>query len=185
MSHALVIGGSGMLREASIDLAQRFDAVSVVGRSKSRLESLKNSCARIHPLAVDYTDQEKLCAEIDRAVREHGPVSLAVFWVHDTAPEVPVEVSRILSRSAKGVVDIYHVLGSAAASPENDATELLALFRGISKIAYHQIILGFVVEDGSARWLTNREISAGVTRALLQQDPRSIVGSVRPWQLRP
>ena len=61
-----------MLREASIDLAQRFDAVSVVGRSKSRLESLKNSCARIHPLAVDYTDQEKLCAEIDRAARANA-----------------------------------------------------------------------------------------------------------------
>jgi len=42
-----------------------------------------------------------------------------------------------------------------------------------------------VVEGGHSRWLSNAEISAGVSRALAGRDPVTIVGSVGPWSARP
>jgi hypothetical protein len=46
-------------------------------------------------------------------------------------------------------------------------------------------VLGFVVENGQSRWLTDAEISDGVGRALESDDPVTIVGTVTPWSARP
>jgi hypothetical protein len=46
-------------------------------------------------------------------------------------------------------------------------------------------VLGFVVESGTSRWLTNAEISAGVGHALESEEPVTIIGTVTPWAARP
>ncbi len=66
--------------------------------------------------------------------------------------------------------------------------------------SYHEVILGFINEQPPAaaikgygltasahktRWLTWEEISAGVLLAITTRKPRSIVGTVEPWSLRP
>ncbi|WP_158582332.1 hypothetical protein [Rummeliibacillus sp. POC4] len=42
MSHALIIGGSGMLKEASVWLASQYDDVTVIGRRKKKMDFLKH-----------------------------------------------------------------------------------------------------------------------------------------------
>ena len=48
-----------------------------------------------------------------------------------------------------------------------------------------QAILGFVVEGGRSRWLTDAEIAAGVLAAIDGDEDPSVVGTVRPWTMRP
>jgi hypothetical protein len=47
------------------------------------------------------------------------------------------------------------------------------------------VVLGFVLEAGKSRWLTNAEISDGVFAAIAAQAPHSIVGTVEPWSAKP
>ena len=65
MSHVLIIGGSGMLKGTSIWLASKYDYVTVIGRSKKKMESLINQCNNIKPLYLDYHDTRNLKLEIE------------------------------------------------------------------------------------------------------------------------
>jgi hypothetical protein len=76
------------------------------------------------------------------------------------------------------------VLGSASADPARP--ERLAEWRSLIPAPKLRLaVLGFVVENGQSRWLTDAEISDGVGRALESDDPVTIVGTVTPWSARP
>jgi hypothetical protein len=57
--------------------------------------------------------------------------------------------------------------------------------RGLPDCALRQVILGFQVENGRARWLTDDEISGGVLRAVRMDAIFSVIGQVDPWTARP
>jgi hypothetical protein len=91
-------------------------------------------------------------------------------------------------RIARQVSEIYcEVLGSASADPAKPErlAAWQALFRPLPAPSLRLAVLGFVIEGGHARWLTNDEISAGVLRALESADPVTIIGTVTPWGARP
>ncbi|WP_400242173.1 hypothetical protein AB3U99_14995 [Niallia sp. JL1B1071] len=46
--------------------------------------------------------------------------------------------------------------------------------------SYHQIQLGFILEKNYSRWLTHKEISAGVIEAIKHNCKRKIVGVIEP-----
>lgn len=81
MSHALIIGGSGMLKGTSIWLASKYDYVTVIGRSKKKMDSLINQCNNIKPLYLDYHDTNNLKLEIEEQIRKLGHIDLIVAWV--------------------------------------------------------------------------------------------------------
>jgi hypothetical protein len=171
--HALVIGGTGMLAEATRYLAERFDHVSLVARRPERLGRLE----RIHPLALDYEETDLLVAAIRQAIAKHGSIDLVVAWIHSTAPAALPAVLRELKEPFR----LIHVRGSGAADPSHPPAqpEVPAHCR------YQQVILGFVIEGNRSRWLTHAEISQGVIAAIESDDARRIVGTVRPWEMRP
>jgi hypothetical protein len=47
------------------------------------------------------------------------------------------------------------------------------------------VVLGFMVEAGASRWLTDAEISDGVRSAVTRDLAYSVVGQVEPWSARP
>lgn len=51
--------------------------------------------------------------------------------------------------------------------------------------SYHRIILGFILEDKHARWLTHKEIVEGVIKGIEKKCSEQIVGVLEPWELRP
>lgn len=186
--HALVVGGTGMLRGLSLALAEEGRMVSVVARTPSRLQSLtdaaKDFSGGINPLSLDYRDGARLQKALRRAVERFGPFGLAVCWIHSTAPEALRQVVEVIADTSESC-RLFHVRGSAAANPLTGSRrppEWLALY---SNIQYRQVILGFVIEDGGSRWLTHAEISGGVLDAVRKDRPFSIVGTVEPWSLRP
>jgi len=51
--------------------------------------------------------------------------------------------------------------------------------------AARQVVLGFKLEAGGSRWLTNAEISDGVLEAVRTDRAYTIVGQAEPWSARP
>jgi hypothetical protein len=67
----------------------------------------------------------------------------------------------------------FHVRGSAVADPSRTRSEAEEQFAHYPTLHYLQVILGFVLENGRSRWLTDVEISQGVVTA------------IEPWSSRP
>lgn len=188
-SHALIVGGTGMLRGVCERLAQHTGTVSVIARDLSRLKSLADSLSslpgRLNPISVDYRDGAMLRSAIERATAEFGPIELVVAWVHSTAPDAPAIIARAAATHSRSL-RFFHVLGSASADPSQENPSTPAWVIGMPNLEYRRVILGFVLEsDDSSRWLTDAEICAGVLEAIQRDDEESIVGVVEPWSKRP
>lgn len=178
-SHALVVGGTGMLRDVSLELVRRGFEVSVVERRTERLARLRQEAGpRLHPVPVDYRDTGALSEALERQVAQLGPIVLAVVWVHSVAPEAPYVIARYVQGR------YFHVLGSATADPSRPDPGRSRRFAALPHLRYREVILGFVVEPGGSRWLTHDEISRGVLEAIDRDAPRGIVGTVEPWSAR-
>lgn len=188
MSHALVIGGTGMLRNATLSLATEFDVVSVIARTAERLGSLVDDVARnggmVNPLRLDYRDGEALSRHIADAIERFGEIELVVAWIHSVAPEAHSVIARILDRQSIGC-RWFDLLGSAVADPSAGETGARAEFSQWTKLHYRAAVLGFVIEGDRSRWLSDDEISGGTIDAIRSDAPSSVIGQVRPWSMRP
>jgi NAD(P)-dependent dehydrogenase (short-subunit alcohol dehydrogenase family) len=185
--HALVIGGTGMLRAVCLGLAAQGVATSVVARGQRALDALRADAAHlpsaIHPIQADYTDLAALEAALRDAIRRRGPLSRAVCWVHgDDAPALPLTAGLA---AHPGGCDLLHVLGSAAADPTRLGAPLADRLRALPGLRYRRAILGFVPRPQGARWLTDAEIAAGVLDAVHNEQDTTVIGAVHPWSARP
>ena len=177
-SHALVVGGTGMLRDVVRFLARDHD-VTVVARDPAKLEALVAKAPTIYGAPVDYRKTRAFESELKRAVGERGPFSLAVAWIHSDAPDAPMAAAkRVQGR-------FFHVLGSEVADPARPDPGRRAAFDDLPDLEYHEVVLGFVRGDKGSRWLTNEEIVRGVLTALAWAKPRTVVGTVVPWSAHP
>lgn len=184
--HALIVGGTGMLREASVWLARQAEAVTSLARTSASLEALdtvmKDTGTGHRPVAVDYRNRRAFESALDEALRVQGPPDVVLAWIHGLGPAF--SLAERLSREA-GSFDFYHVLGSGMSNPAKSREDVWRRFEGIPGLSYHRVMLGFVIETAGSRWLTNDEISGGVIRALETRAPVTTIGVVRPWSARP
>lgn len=179
MSHALIIGGSGMLKETSIWLATNYEYVTVIGRSKKKMNSLIKQCNNIKPLYLDYHNTSNLKFEVEEQIRKLGHIDLIVAWVHSTAPNALPAIIDVVAKQPNNW-SLVHILGSSS--------NLETIKKNISvpeNCTYSQVQLGFVRENNKARWLTNTEISSGAIRAISQKEANYIVGTIDPWEQSP
>lgn len=187
MSHILITGGTGMLKDAALFFAKHSFTVSVIGRNQLRLDELinqKTETGFINPIKVDYKNYEMLEEKIISAVDSHGIIDTSIHWIHSKAPEAPYVIAGILNKqNIKS--KFYHILGCEFANPHLKGAEVESSFERFENLIYRKIILGFVNENNSARWLTNYEISNGVIDAVSSERNLFIVGAVSPWSLRP
>ena len=175
---ALVVGGTGMLRRVARTLAMER-TVAVVSRGGARLDELIAKSPGIVPVVADWRKPRDLERALWQVTKETGAFSLCVAWMHDDAPKGPETVADFVQGR------FFHVLGSAAADPARPDPERRARFAGREGLTYHEVVLGFVPEGGSARWLTDEEITRGVLTAIAWAKPRAVVGTVTPWSARP
>jgi len=187
MSHVLVVGGTGMLKDVSLYFAYHGMKVSVIARDQKKFEELifaKNKSGFINPIRVDYTDYDQLQKKLQNAINIYGPIETAICWIHSTAPEAPYIIAEILNEF-NIPFRYFHILGSSYADPaviNEDFEQTLHRFKNIT---YKKIILGFVIEDNHARWLTNTEIANSVIDAIKKDENLFIAGKVEPWEKRP
>ena len=191
--HALVIGGTGMLRWACTTLAGRGADVTVVARDPGRLHTLATEAAgmpgRIAPLACDYSDPQRLESALEATLRERGRPDPTIAWMREDALAGLHAVARVLEEATvgagqAGACRLVHVLPSAARSPVV-RKRYRDEFARYGALRYRQVVLGFVIDEGVSRWLTDTEISDGVLRSLELHASEFVVGRVHPWSRSP
>lgn len=171
-----------MLSDLVIWLAEKYQCVSVVGKSWERLESLVRNAGplaeRIVPISVDYTDQEKLIDVIRKNLWRNGPVDLMVAWVRSGYTDSVSAVAKEISGHSAEPWRLFHVRGSVNLSSRRmpDVPD---------NTLYREVILGFRIEDSGSRWLTDEEIWKGVRDAIVSDQEMSIVGVIEPLDSMP
>jgi hypothetical protein len=188
MAHAIVVGGTGMLREVSLFLAKHDNTVSVIGLEHEDLVSLAQEAqtfnGRINPLLIDYRDQQALRDGLLEAMRFFGPITLAVAWILPEAlPDTANALAAVISEHSP-VCRYFQVLPSTGLGAK-DRRFLDNPFPGMDKMLYRKIILGFKMERGMSIWLSNEEISDGVIRALRDDKRDMLIGTADPHQSQP
>jgi hypothetical protein len=183
--HTLVIGGTGMLREATIALARRSQLLTAASHSRNALRDLGQAlagtpCER-RLISLDWNQPEEFLASLKRHVEASGTPRLAVAWLHD--PQLGTAVANAIT--GQGLpCDFFQVFGIDAADPARPpAVEPEGGMN--TSVHYHQIILGFEKTADGSRWLTHEEISAGVLEGIAQRASLHTVGQVAPWEERP
>jgi hypothetical protein len=183
--HILIVGGTGMLREASILLASRCNLLTSVASTDQSLERLDTEISKIpvqhNLLRLDWNSAEFLSTIKQYVQQQRSCPSLVVAWFHrDTlGPKLAIT----LAESCKNDIYFLQVLSSASASPCTKITDKSIALPAC--IDFHRVILGFEIHNGKSRWLTNDEISMGVIASIDSNVETSIVGKISPWSERP
>jgi NAD(P)-dependent dehydrogenase (short-subunit alcohol dehydrogenase family) len=168
MRRALVLGGTGMLAGAAAALLDDDWHVVLPSRRQP-------AATGAHWVKADWTDPTALAAGAAEALG--GPADLLVAWVHQEVRDAVLQAVAPLLAPAAPVVEVH---GSASANPFGGRPD--AVLFGHST---QQVLLGYVQLAGRTRWLTHREISAGVldaVRRALEGRPSAVhqVGDFRP-----
>ena len=176
-SHAVIIGGTGMLRAASIQLAGQSRQLTSVAHTRQSLNALDGALPEghgaHHRLTLDWSEPEAFIKAITQHLESTEQPDLVVAWVHNTQLGV-----RLAASLGKRNVQFFHVIGSAAANPAKVAAQARGCAQLPRTVAYHQVILGAVRQGAGMRWLTNSEISGGVLAAIHAQQARFVVGTL-------
>jgi hypothetical protein len=183
--HTLVVGGTGMLREASIGLAMRSTRLTSVARTRASLgrlnDALPEGAVTHHCLRLDWTAPEDFIEGIVRHVASDPP-ELTVAWIHDgpLGLHLADALDRTMAdRRHPGTRHTFlHLVGSATENPETMADELLGGIPDLRSTVYRQVVLGAKGAGRARRWLTAAEISRGVLAAVDSGETRVTVGSV-------
>jgi len=183
--HVLVVGGTGMLAQATQALAARCDVLTLVARTERSLRSLDDALATSgvtrHLLRLDWSDPRAFVGTLEEHVDRVGAPALVVAWLHDDT--LGPAVARAVARDPG--CDFLQVRGSSAASPSADTGAIARDPRIPAQARYRQVILGFVVTEGRSRWLSHHEISEGTLQAVDHPQAVTVVGTVEPWDRRP
>ncbi len=170
--HALVVGGTGMLRNVCLHLCALGNHVSVVARTQSHLDKLaEEGGARLHPIRSDWKDAPALRRAIEEAGRSFGRIDPAVVWIHSDSPEGPAEIVAAV-RDESLPPRYFHLYGSAGDAAGSVKARWRIELPRAKGILYREILLG----SRGRRWLTDDEISEGVIRALTGDRPSFLVG---------
>lgn len=183
--HALVMGGTGLLRGVCLALVEDGWRVSCIARDPQRLANLEADAARhggqLLPLSLDYRDEAALAAGIQQGRAALGPIRLVVAWLHGDDSILPQAVVEEVSLALLPW-RFFRIRGSAAAAPgawprPPEVSHTLCQYR--------EVILGWMSADGGTRWLSDDDITRGILTAIQRDWLESVVGVVRPWANRP
>lgn len=178
MKHALVVGGTGMLRETTRWLELQGYHVSVIGRNANRLnQTVQGKQDHFTKISLDYTNSDDLAKELARTIDINGPINLVVAWIHSTAPGALQIIHDVIAPSSPAC-SLFHVKGSTRSISKEKPFES-------ENMSYHQILLGFVLEGDLSRWLTHDEIVSGVIAAIQTKQNEFVIGTLEPWEKRP
>lgn len=176
--HTLAIGGTGMLREASLALAARSSRLTSVARtaaSLARLDDALPGTTPHHQLQLDWSDPDAFIDAIHAHVVASEPPDLVLAWIHDD--RVALRLAIELARGGRPF-RFFHVIGSAAQHPVRVAQRLLDGFDPPANLEYRQVVLGSHRTDRGRRWLSDHEISHGVLEAIGGAQVLIVVGSL-------
>ena len=176
-SHALVLGGTGMLRELVLQQARLGGSVTVQGRDPARARRLEEEGGgRVHALIADWEDTGALVRAVGEALTLRGPVVWSVAWMHSSQRESTLAVAAFLARECPRA-RYFDVQGSARRPADLSSRE--AGLRAAFGHRYRRVILGHrKLPGGRRRWLHDGEIWSGVWEAIDSNRRETVVGEI-------
>jgi hypothetical protein len=160
--HSLIIGGTGMLAGATVEMCGRSDRATVVSRHAEAFAAergLAENCA----VTADYRDAESLIAAIEARITRHGAFDAALLWFHGAGEKSLLALLDVLDREECAVV---MVLGSAQGDPRRQSGVLREKLAAAKNLSCRRAVLGCKADGNGWRWLTDEEISRGALDAL-------------------
>lgn len=179
----LLLGTTGMLSAAARHAAAQAEKAVIVSRNAKDFsfgdEALDAKCER---LSFSYEDEPAFLA----ALEAHAPFDIALTWIRPRAELLRAALDALVA--PEGL--LVEVMGSRSILTGENGAPSIATIRADALaaqpgIAYAQVILGFVRENGASRWLNHEEISAAAIAQLEMPLPRRIAGTLEPWDARP
>ncbi len=183
MTRTLLIGTTGMLTAAARHAVEQSASAALVSRNADTF-TFGNAAldAKLTRLPLSYEDAPSF---LD-ALEPYAPFDLALTWIRLRAELLRAAIDAFIA--PKGL--LVEVMGSRSilTGPEGQAS--IAALRADAlahqpDITYAQVILGFMREKDTSRWLTHEEISAAAIAQLDDPMPRRIAGILEPWDQRP
>jgi hypothetical protein len=168
---ALIIGGTGMLAEASAFLSERSVQSILIARHASSFAE-KRTLKRTFPVDLDYRDTDVFINTLT-AQPQWNTVDVVLLWMHDNGKS---STERLLELLQEKECLVIHVLGSGSGDPRL-RPDILAKHRNGS-YRYCTVVLGAMEIPNGRRWLNDSEISNGVITAL-EKECDVTVGVVR------
>ncbi|MFJ8066283.1 short-chain dehydrogenase [Psychrobacillus sp. NPDC096426] len=172
MKHVCIIGGTGMLAEVTRWYADNNQIVSVIARNVEKMNRMKDPCSNpqnIKAIYLDYRDLTKLHQSLEQNIKNYGPLSEAVIWVHSDGADAISTVFELMEENSK----VWQVIGS-----KTNAENLRKQYQPPKNLEYNFIQLGFLIENDRQRWLTNFEIADGVIRSIQSGRSYNLVGEI-------
>lgn len=181
MKHILIVGGTGMLREATTHFIEQGHIVSIMSRNESRVEAFRKKYpkkkGRIWPIVQDYSNPIEAVAKVQEAAKMFVRIDLAILWVHATGNAFSEQVKRFLFLHNPDV-KVFQILGGTSTNPMTLSKDT---WKTRYPNGYREIFLGYHKNGDSVRWLTNREISEGTIDAVEEDRSRSVIGEMESW----
>jgi hypothetical protein len=173
--HALIVGGTGMLANATRFIRDRSEHVTLVARrANAAAAALGISPADACPL--DWSDTTAFAAELSPRISA-APPDLALLWIHGNGHRT---LLWLLDQLKMRTVLIVHVLGSALGDPRGSNRDINVLVTKGPQMHYVTVVLGSKVLLGERRrWLADDEISTGAIEAI-QTGHDVVVGEIVP-----
>ncbi|AGX03176.1 short chain dehydrogenase [Bacillus sp. NRRL B-14911] len=178
--HALVIGGTGMLKRVIESLCKEGFHVSAMGRSHDHFLKMMEEISvpgDVSFIQADYYSPVQFQEGLIQAVLDRGTFDLAAVWMRSNASDSFQWLLQYIAKDDK-FTELYEIKGSHASREP---------FKGLetSSLKWMRIILGFCFEGEKARWLTHEEISEGVLKAISLKASLFTAGVTEPWEKRP
>jgi hypothetical protein len=171
--HAVIVGGTGMLADATRFIRARSKRLTLVTRKAKPmgLTTLPDETCR-----VDWRNEAAFSAALLPRISAVPP-DLALLWIHLSGQRALLWLMRQLVMRP---VLIVHVMGSSSGDPLLDNDDIKSIIAKAPWVRYVTVVLGSKgLPDGRRRWLTDLEISAGTIEAI-QNGRDVVVGEIVP-----
>ena len=170
IENALIIGGTGMLAEASAHLAQISNNLTIASRNPHAL-AVK---LKANPLELDWENLSEANVRLDKIL----PCDLIVSWVREWVQEEGLGLITPLEALLKPGGRSIRVHGCESADPKVREKVNAGSRTDINR---QTVILGWINQPEGARWLTHSEISQGVIHTINSPQLKNfVVGSLEP-----
>jgi hypothetical protein len=159
----LIVGGSGMLARASRYIAADSGKLTLGSRNPGALAGELGAV----PLVLDWTDPAMARA----ALKTIAPVDLLVSWLHDGG----IWLAELAEAKLKPQGRSIRIHGALSRKP---AVKAARDPNPRPDVQRQIVILGWVNEGETRRWLTNDEISDAVIEAVQHPARKDVVAGV-------
>ena len=170
----LVVGATGILRPAVLQLARSGRTVVAVARGRVDLTTLEAAGGqRVEVVPIDLTRSREVAAATATGGALAGPLDAALVYQPRTfAPEFDRVLAHVHGR-------VVRLLTSAAGAPDVAPWD-----DGDRRPDEARLLLGWTGPDDAPRWHTPEEVSAAALE-VAAHGRDAVLGRVRPWAGRP